>query len=225
MRTIPILTLVLVLATPATLAAQTVYKCTEENGTVVYSEQPCAADPAKVETIDTSESLRTGSGGYIDEQSEFARMNQVRRNCETRMEAIGRRYAGQYRRLSDQIEGLEERIANVDRRLAGSAQQGSLQTQLASAVERRDRLGADEAGERAVAQQQCDEEIRAEEERQQKAQAERAEAKRKAEEAAALKAAAEQAAADKAAAEAAEADKRRVEADAKAERAPGGERR
>ena len=51
-------------ARPATTVA---YKCTNADGSVIYSEQPCSQDPKKVQTIDTSSALRTGSGGYQDE--------------------------------------------------------------------------------------------------------------------------------------------------------------
>jgi hypothetical protein len=50
-------------------AATVVYKCTNQDGSVVFSEEPCSADPAKVETVDTSSALRTGSGGH---QAEIA---------------------------------------------------------------------------------------------------------------------------------------------------------
>ena len=44
-----------------------VYKCTNPDGSVVYAEKPCSTDPNKVQTIDTSPALRTGSGGFQGE--------------------------------------------------------------------------------------------------------------------------------------------------------------
>jgi hypothetical protein len=44
-----------------------VYKCVNADGSVVYSGTPCSNDPKKVETIDTSPALRTGSGGHQNE--------------------------------------------------------------------------------------------------------------------------------------------------------------
>jgi hypothetical protein len=44
-----------------------VYKCTNADGSVVYSGDPCSNDPKKVQTIDTSSALRTGSGGHQGE--------------------------------------------------------------------------------------------------------------------------------------------------------------
>ena len=47
----------------------TVYKCMNADGSVVFADTPCSQDPKKVETLDTSPALRTGSGGH---QSDFA---------------------------------------------------------------------------------------------------------------------------------------------------------
>lgn len=45
-----------------------VYKCVNAaDGSVVYSDSACSADPKKVQTIDTSGALRTGSGGHQDD--------------------------------------------------------------------------------------------------------------------------------------------------------------
>ena len=40
------------------------YKCVSADGTVIFSENPCSTDPKKVQEIDTSTSLKTGSGGH-----------------------------------------------------------------------------------------------------------------------------------------------------------------
>src|SRR5512135_2862740 len=42
-----------------------VYKCTGADGTVIFSETPCSSDPKKVQEVDTSGALRTGSGGHL----------------------------------------------------------------------------------------------------------------------------------------------------------------
>jgi len=41
----------------------TVFKCTGADGSVVFSESPCSADPKNVKEVDTSRALLTGSGG------------------------------------------------------------------------------------------------------------------------------------------------------------------
>lgn len=197
MRAFPIL--LILLATPASLVAQTVYKCTEASGTIVYSQQPCSADPAKVEAIDTTPSQMTGSGGFIAEQGEFAQMNEVRRNCDARMQSIRDRYAGQTRRLSDEIDSLNKRSASNDYRLIGSTYQLELKSQIARLTDERSQLKAAEAKELSAEQERCQTAVKEEEERQLAAQTARAEAKRIAEKAAADKAAEDQRRADAAA--------------------------
>jgi hypothetical protein len=54
---------------PAPRRNTTVYKCTAADGSVVYADAPCSADPHKVQEIDTSSALRTGSGGHQGELS------------------------------------------------------------------------------------------------------------------------------------------------------------
>jgi hypothetical protein len=44
-----------------------VYKCKGADGSVVYSRDPCSSDAKKMETLDTTGALRTGSGGHQDE--------------------------------------------------------------------------------------------------------------------------------------------------------------
>lgn len=52
---------------PAPRNKAIVYKCVNSDGSVVYSESACSADPTKVQTIDTTGALRAGSGGHQDE--------------------------------------------------------------------------------------------------------------------------------------------------------------
>ena len=44
-----------------------VYKCTAADGSMTFSDQPCSADAKKVQQVDTSGALRTGSGGHVGE--------------------------------------------------------------------------------------------------------------------------------------------------------------
>ena len=44
-----------------------VYKCMNADGSVIYARDPCSSDPKKMQTLDTSGALRTGSGGHQDE--------------------------------------------------------------------------------------------------------------------------------------------------------------
>lgn len=53
----------------STASGTVVYKCTNPDGSVIYSQTPCSSDPSKVQTLDTAPALRTGSGGYQAEIS------------------------------------------------------------------------------------------------------------------------------------------------------------
>lgn len=44
-----------------------VYKCAGADGSVIYSQESCSSDPKKVQLIDTTGALRSGSGGHQDE--------------------------------------------------------------------------------------------------------------------------------------------------------------
>ena len=44
-----------------------VYKCINDDGSVIYAQDPCSSDPKKMQTLDTAGALRTGSGGHQDE--------------------------------------------------------------------------------------------------------------------------------------------------------------
>lgn len=198
MHALPLVVL-LALAWPTALAAQTVYKCTEAGGTLVYSDRPCSTDPGNVETIDTSESMKTSSGGSIAEQGEYARTNQLRRTCDERAAAIRGRYAREYARIDRQIADLESRIRKIDPRLVGSTFATELRSQLPGLTTERDRLKAAEAQELATANERCRKELELDEKRRASAEATRANARRAEEQAARSRAAEEKRRADAAA--------------------------
>jgi hypothetical protein len=52
---------------PAPRSNTVVYKCMNADGSVVFADTPCAKDPKKMQTLDTSAALRTGSGGHQGE--------------------------------------------------------------------------------------------------------------------------------------------------------------
>ena len=52
-------------AQPAQRNSAIVYKCAGADGSVIYSQSPCSTDPKKVQEIDTSGALVTGSGGHL----------------------------------------------------------------------------------------------------------------------------------------------------------------
>lgn len=175
----------LALATPTALVAQTVYKCTEADGSVVYSQRPCAADPAKVETIDTSAALKTGSGGSVDEQSNFARMNQIRRTCDERIKAVGQRYVTVYGQISQDEAALAARQSANDLRVNDVAYHAEIRKRLADLSAERAKFRAEEAKELETAQELCRTEVEAEEKRVSDAEAARVKAQAAADKAAA----------------------------------------
>jgi hypothetical protein len=58
-----------------------VYKCVNPDGTVVYSQDACSTDPKKMQILDTSGALRTGSGGSQDEISASVADSDCRSNA------------------------------------------------------------------------------------------------------------------------------------------------
>lgn len=136
--------------------AQTVYKCKDESGTVVYSQRPCASDPAQVQTVDTSGALKTGSGGSVAEQSEFAEANEVERRCEGRLNAVAGRYAASRNRIGAQILSLERQAARANNNLAGATYDSGIRQQIAGLVTERGALASAEAAEMQSARERCD---------------------------------------------------------------------
>jgi hypothetical protein len=164
----------------AEVIGQSVYKCVDDRGTTVFSQRPCAEDPAKVETVDTSRALKTGTGGAVAEQSEFAQMNQLRRRCDDRVTAVANRYGGEYGRISREIASLEARSARTYNNLAGATLESGLRSQIAGLTAERGTLKAAEAQELSSVREQCRVDEQAEEDRQREAQDARTEAQQQA---------------------------------------------
>lgn len=200
--------LLLALSTPVAASAQTIYKCTEADGTMVYAEQPCSTNPTKVETLELVGAQDNSTRDALAEQSEFVRLNDVRRQCELQIESIGKRYDPQHRRVANDIARLEAQIKALDYRLRGTTVDTDLRRQIPELEKERARLKDAQAAEVSSAREQCRNEVQAEEDRQAaaravraetaKAEAARAEAARIEAERAAAKAAADRAAEEKA---------------------------
>ncbi|MFO1493316.1 MAG: DUF4124 domain-containing protein [Lysobacterales bacterium] len=165
------LLLFFLVASPA--LGQKVYKCTDEGGTVVFSQRPCADDPKQMETVDTSRALRTGSGGSVAEQGEFADLNAVRRACAERMNAITSRYDGQRRRITADIAALERQAATANNNLAGATYDSGIRQQIAGLTSERGALQQAEATERTAERERCASEVESTEERIAEARAKR----------------------------------------------------
>ncbi|MGE4071162.1 MAG: DUF4124 domain-containing protein [Lysobacterales bacterium] len=93
------------------LAAQQVYKCKDASGNPVFSQSPCSADPAAVETVDTSRALKTGSGGPVADAADDAD------SCAAKEQEISRQYAAANAKLERQIAELGSEDAALSREL------------------------------------------------------------------------------------------------------------
>jgi len=195
MRTLNCLLLLLLLA-PDTTTAQTVYKCTDPDGTIVFSGQPCSTDPAKVETIELPVPKSAGTRDLLAEQGEYVQTNNLRRQCDARNNAISARHAAQRSRIDGEIAAVQERIRTLDYRIRGSTHETELRSRIPALEAERDTLRGIEAKELSAARAQCQLETEAEEKRQFEAQAARARAQRAADRAA-ERAASEKAAPDR----------------------------
>jgi len=156
----------MVLLCCASASAQTVYKCTDERGTVVFSQRPCAQDPNSVQTVDVSRSMKTGSGGSVAEQGEFAKMNEVRRRCEARTKAVTQRYAESFDRLAAEITVLEARMSAASDTAADATREAAVRQQISGLVAERGTLKSAEVQEQADNRKQCRDEERDEADRQ-----------------------------------------------------------
>lgn len=89
--------LILMLSSSLALAQQ-VYKCKDARGNPVFAQSPCSADPAAVEVVDTSRSLKTGSSGPLDEV-----ISSGDDSCGGRQQAIAARYIAANNKLDQQM--------------------------------------------------------------------------------------------------------------------------
>lgn len=93
-------------AQPAPRNRAIVYKCTGADGSVIFSESPCSTDPKKVQEIDTSGALRTGSGGH---QRDIA-ASVADSDCR------GRAHESAYGSLAADIQASNDHIADYQQR-------------------------------------------------------------------------------------------------------------
>jgi hypothetical protein len=90
-----------------------VYKCMGADGTVIFSEAPCSADPKKVQEVDTSAALRTGSGGHLREIAAGVADSDCR----------GRARESAYGSLASEMQTSNDRIADYQQRMTQVAAQ------------------------------------------------------------------------------------------------------
>jgi hypothetical protein len=113
------LTLVIASVASAGVAAQTsepapqrnaavVNKCVAADGSVTFSDQPCSADPKKIQKVDTTGALRTGSGGHVGEIADSVSDS----DCHDRA------HKGAYANVAADIEQSNQHIADYQKQLS-----------------------------------------------------------------------------------------------------------
>jgi len=90
-----------------------VYKCAGADGSVIFSQNPCSTDPKKVQEIDTSSALVTGSGGHLRDVAASVADN----DCRTRARQTA------YGNLGPNLQVSNDHIADYQQRLAKAAEQ------------------------------------------------------------------------------------------------------
>jgi len=88
------------------------YKCVGADGTVIFSERPCSTDPKKVQEIDTSAALKTGSGGH---QRDIA-AGVADSNCRSRA------HQSAYGTLDSDLQASRDHIADYQNRQQRAAE-------------------------------------------------------------------------------------------------------
>lgn len=90
-----------------------VYKCMGADGTVIFSEAPCSTDPKKVQEVDTSSALRTGSGGHLREIAAGVADTDCR----------SRAHQSAYGTLDTDLQASNDHIADYQQRQSRAAEQ------------------------------------------------------------------------------------------------------
>jgi len=90
-----------------------VYKCAGKDGSVIFSENPCSNDPKKVQEIDTSSALKTGSGGHLRDIAAGVADTDCR----------SRAHQSAYGNLDTDLQASNEHIADYQMRQDKAAEQ------------------------------------------------------------------------------------------------------
>lgn len=130
---------VLVLSAWSASPAQTVYKCKDKNGAPIFSQQPCAADPKQVETLEVK------GIGKVDEQAAAAQKSAEEASFVTRSierkedECISGRTGPIQANSAARIAGYEQRIAAhqnqlryANNNLAGATWESGIRSEIAA---------------------------------------------------------------------------------------------
>jgi hypothetical protein len=89
-----------------------VYKCTGADGTIIFSDSPCSTDPKKVQEVDTSSALVTGSGGHQRDIAAGVADTDCRRNARQ----------SSYGTLATDLQASNDHIADYQQRQTQAAE-------------------------------------------------------------------------------------------------------
>jgi hypothetical protein len=100
-------------AQPAPRNRAIVYKCAGKDGSVIFSQNPCSTDPKKVQEIDTSSALMTGSGGHLRDIAAGV----ADTDCRTRA------HQAAYGNLGTDMQASNDHIADYEQRAQKASEQ------------------------------------------------------------------------------------------------------
>lgn len=144
-------------------SGQTVFKCTDEKGRPVFTQQPCADD---AEVIDTSAALKTGSGGHVQGVSDYAKLGQLRHECQQQAAAISNGFAARRSTINAEIRVTRYNISRAANNRAGASWSAGLESKLGSLMVALEESRSDERRALAEHRDQCREKEQAEKDRQ-----------------------------------------------------------
>lgn len=136
--------------------AQKVYKCTDANGTTVFSKYECGKDAKE---IDTTAANKHG------QVADAVRDISVEASCRGAVDAAYAQYAGQITQAQNEIDDEYRSMRYSRNNLAGATRDNAISQRIAALEQRKTTL-IDERDKRvAAANEKCDADRRAEAER------------------------------------------------------------
>jgi hypothetical protein len=120
-------------------SAQTVYKCKDKNGAPIFSQQPCASDPAKVETLEVKGIGKADpEAARAQKDSEDASfvsrsIDRKERECvENRVRPIQSSSNARVSGYQQRIDGLQIQTTRAKNNLAGATWESGIRSEIAA---------------------------------------------------------------------------------------------
>jgi len=124
-------TLTAILICSAPLANAQIYKCTDEDGKLHYSDKPCAKDAETVQIEDNTSGVSLGKSGDWSKVNESIRAREIERAIDRHQDSIRRLQNARDRELAT-LRAKQRRAAN---NLAGATYRQSLATEMQAVSE------------------------------------------------------------------------------------------